>query len=469
MSLPPRRHLCGRFTQIVCAVAFVLGLTAPLAAESTELTLPEARRIALAASQRGDHASALPMVQALLEQNPRDSTALLALGTAKLSMGEIAAAYRAGRLSFRYADTRTGRYEAARLAAVSSLAGDHNLRTRFWLRRAGDTAPDALSRARVIRNYRALQAQSPWRSRFDFSVSPSDNVNGGSDSAFNIIDGVPVIGILSGSARALPGVIAQAHGALSYRLSESATRRTLLTAALTVKKVHMDDPPVATLPGETPLTDADLGASFLRLGLAQTLVQGRGKRIWDLDLGLAQSWQGGDAHYHAVSVAAGVRQAIGKRASLSASARIEQRGYASGADDTILGFGAGLALKATKNDLLTAALQLRNSDGVTPVLASRAVSGTLGYELGQPLGPVQLSGSLGGSYVDYPDYTLGFLPVPGGRQDSTVFAQIDMTFHKLQYAGFSPSLRVRQSRTKSNVSRFTGSELAISFGLESKF
>ncbi|MEE4348327.1 MAG: hypothetical protein V2I53_16140, partial [Paracoccaceae bacterium] len=85
------------------------------------------------------------------------------------------------------------------------------------------------------------------------------------------------------------------------------------------------------------------------------------------------------------------------------------------------------------------------------------------------VGPARLSFALGAARSDFPDYAVGFILVPGGRQDETIFGSVEMLFEAFDYAGFVPSMTVRAQKTRSNVSRFDASEIAVSFGVRSRF
>lgn len=432
---------------------------------------PEARKIAVEASLRGQNALAVALARQLLKADPQDSAALLALATTRLSAGDAAGAYRLGRLSFRAAEGKALHHEAARVTALAALAQDQTLRTRFWLRRAADTAPDPVSRAKVMRNYRLLQMKSPWRTRFNFSVSPSDNVNGGSDSPYNLIEGVPIVGVLSPAARALPGIVAEASANLSYRLSQDAAQQTVLTGAVAVRRVHLDAnaqgaplPPPFDTP---PLTNADLATSSAQIGLAHMRRAQDSALTQSYDVNFTQVWQGGARVYHGVGAAVDLRLALDPSKAISGSLGLEHRTYANGRAARIATMGAGITLILPDKGRLRVEGQMRHADG--PTFTSRSASGQISYALGRPVKTVQVSTSVGGSYVDHPSYAVGFIAVPGGRQDKSLFAQIDATFTAAEYAGFSPTLRLRQSRTDSNVSRFGGSELALSVGFESRF
>lgn len=69
----------------------------------------------------------------------------------------------------------------------------------------------------------------------------------------------------------------------------------------------------------------------------------------------------------------------------------------------------------------------------------------------------------------YNGYTLASFVVPGGRSDTTGYAEVQLQFNEISYAGFAPQLRLRHQRTQSNVSRFEANETSVVLGLASKF
>jgi len=59
--------------------------------------------------------------------------------------------------------------------------------------------------------------------------------------------------------------------------------------------------------------------------------------------------------------------------------------------------------------------------------------------------------------------------VTGGRQDTMVFANADIGFPDISYAGFTPGLRIDVSRTDSNVSRFDRTTVSAGLTISSQF
>jgi hypothetical protein len=95
-------------------------------------------------------------------------------------------------------------------------------------------------------------------------------------------------------------------------------------------------------------------------------------------------------------------------------------------------------------------------------------SAYLNYQPAQRLGPAKLSLTVGAGIIDYPRYNL-FVPVLGGREDTSIFGALTLQFDKLDYAGFSPAVTVRARKSNSNISRFDTSELTLSIGIKSNF
>jgi hypothetical protein len=96
------------------------------------------------------------------------------------------------------------------------------------------------------------------------------------------------------------------------------------------------------------------------------------------------------------------------------------------------------------------------------------------YSWAEPIGPVSLSAGAGISLRNFPDFqefTLasGFAPIDGGRNDSTVSANLNIGFPQVSYAGFSPGLRIDASRTRSNVSRYDRTTFSASLTISSSF
>jgi hypothetical protein len=460
-ALRPRhiRHLlrAGAFLS-------ALGLAGIGAATPANLTLAQADALAAQALGAGQPRLAYDLSKGLLQADRRNPRAhyyqALALSQAKA----YGAAEKKAALAYWHAKTDEQRFQAANLAAQLSFADDRLTGSQFWLRRAVDHAPDEVARAQTVTAFQNVRARNPLRFDFRFSTTPSDNVNNGANSPLNVIDGVPVVGTLSPSAQALSGFVTTAQAALSYRLSKSETQETRLRGRVNARRVDISDP----VPG---LSGDDLSSTVLELGLSQYLRGTSEAVIWKFDLDGGRVWYGGDPLYDFARVGATRHQRLGARLQLSFGASFEDQLYESprGADSTVaIGF-AGLGVNLTGGGQIGFQVQYRDTDSNGVNRASDQWTGIASYQMGRALGPANLEFSLGISQLDYSSYQVGFIVVPGGRDDTSVFGGVTATFNDWGYMGFVPTLSVTTERSESNISRFDVEETSITLGIRSEF
>lgn len=436
------------------------------AADPLSFDLPRARVLAIRAAMAGQSDVALSLSSQLLERDPFDPAALLAEATARLSRGETDIAYRSGRLAFRHAEDKGVKFQAARVAAVAAAAEDRVLPTQFWLRRAGDVAPNRVERRRVERQYRILQSHNPWRYRFDASVMPSDNVNGGADTPYNIIEGVPLVGLLSADAQALSGWVAQTNVDVSYRLRATADSRTQLTAGFYTKRAWLSDEARAAAPDFDAGT---LSATTLSFGVDHRRALSDTGTVLGMSAGLRRNWQAGETLHWGTALGMNLRHPLGKRLSFNGNLQREDRFYGSGTQGYVNSAGLGLSWRMTNGARLHGTLSLTETKAERSFYDSHSVFGRLTYQFARPVATLDLAASIGGGVARYPDYSFVLFGHTDGRRDETVFFDIDARLTELEYAGFSPTVRLRRQRTTSTMTRYSTSEWALKLGVESNF
>ncbi|MDJ0639787.1 MAG: surface lipoprotein assembly modifier [Paracoccaceae bacterium] len=460
------RRLKGLARGLSLALGCFLAAPAATLAEPRTLTLEETQVLAFRSAMAGDVQLAAPLAAILLENDPQDEYGLLTMSALYLGAGDDRQSFRNARLAFRHADDPELKFHAARMSAISAMAGNRTIPTQFWLRRAGDLAPSEAHRARVEQNYQVFQAQNPWRWRFDTSVEPSSNVNGGSESPYNIIDGVPLVGVLSSDAQALSGWIGQSRLSLAYRLRREDRSQTDVTGSAYIKRVRLSDEARAAAPG---FSESDLSAEEFTVGLRHFIALQKPGRVLQFGGKITHYRQALDPSFNALTASATYVTPLTERLRFSGHLELEARDYHSGDYGDAGRASVGLSYELGNGDRLSGSLYV--SDTMSPIffLHNQAAYAKVTYQFGKPIMDVRVAASIGASYTDYPNYALGFIVVPGGRQDEGLFADLDLTFEAIEYAGFSPSLRIRHQRTESNVSRFTTSEWAVSVGLQSNF
>ncbi|MFN3210611.1 MAG: hypothetical protein ACE369_16730 [Roseovarius sp.] len=162
----------------------------------------------------------------------------------------------------------------------------------------------------TIKVFRTVRARNPLNVQLKFSITPSDNVNNGANSPYNIIDGVPVVGDLSPSAQAIKGVVMTTDVSGSYRVSQSERHMTRVTGRATARQVMFNNP----VPG---LSGSDLASTRAELGLSHAMTGASKRGQWEFDLTGGRTWYGGSPLYDFARLGVTRHQALGERTRLS--------------------------------------------------------------------------------------------------------------------------------------------------------
>lgn len=428
------------------------------------LTLEQADAMAQAALAGGQPRLAYNLSKGLLKADQGNERAHYYQAVALAQADAYGAASRSAARAYRHAKSDGQRYQAANLAARLSFADDRPTGSQFWLRRAVDHAPDEVSRAETIRAFQRVRRHNPLGFDLRFSVMPSDNVNNGATSPLNVIDGVPVVGTLSPDAQALSGVITTAQLSASYRLAAAEGRETRLRGRFNTRQVGLSDK-VAGVSG------SDFSSSLAEFGISRYLSGDSDSVTWRFDLDAGRVWYAGDPLYDFARLGVQRHQRLGDNLSLSLGATLEEQNDEAGrgADSTVASGFAGLGWSLGNGGHLGVRVQYRDTESDGTNRAFDQWSGFATYRMGRPLGPAELEFSVGVSRLDFSRYQVGFINVPGGREDESVFAGITATFKDVSYMGFVPTVSVTTERSRSNISRFDVDETSLSLGIRSEF
>ena len=136
--------------------------------------------------------------------------------------------------------------KSSRLVATAAVAADRPVVARYWLRHAAATAPDASRRAAALTALDQLRAATRWSLRLNLGIQPSSNVNAGAASRFNEIEGIPIVGVLSEDAMALPGTIGTLDARLGYRLNVDPKNRTEVSLRFDLRAVELRGAPTVS-------------------------------------------------------------------------------------------------------------------------------------------------------------------------------------------------------------------------------
>lgn len=448
--------------------ALLLALPVPPAPGQTlNLSLNEARVLARDAYRNGNYELAHQLAQGLLQARPDDTAALVIVAASAPLLGDAKAGREAGAKAWAEAEEPVLRHEAALYTARANMMDGRYTLSQFWLRRAYETADTPDKRAQIAQDFRKLRALSPWTTRLRFSVTPSSNVNGGSESDLLVIDDFEGVGVLSGDAQALSGTTTALQGEIGYKISRSSTHETVLGFSGYRTFNTLSDEARDKAP-DAKGSDFDYGVA--ELSLDHRMKPPRLPLPDSYEAAAGHIWYGGEAYEKYVRLGTGRSFELPGEIRARLSFEGEKHWPTDGAQPRIgaearLAFSRGLATGARVR--LALGLGEVDSDRINSDRTEWEVE--LGYDHGKPVGPALFSAHLGYKERSYPSYFVGFWDIPGGRDDTVVSAGLDIRFHEMDYMGFNPVLSLEGQRSMSNISRFDSDTLSLSVGFESSF
>lgn len=461
-----------------CAISLTrnLFLTAALcltvqarADDAITLTLPQVRELAVLAVNDGNPALALRMARGLLKADPRDPLAHYVIATAHSQTKRYRAGRHAAARAFRFARTDGDRLRSGQLAARLAYLEGRPTTAQLWLRRTANYTTDAASDARLARDYQALRAQNPLSFSIRTGFRRTSNLNNGSSGIYNVIDGV-IAPDYPFATQALSGTVGTLDTTARYRLGASRTRQTSVAGRLFVQRVSLSDSARAINPFAR---SSDYGSTYAELSLNHAFAVGppekRGSAAVDFALG--ESWYGGQRSFRLARLTGERSWRLGPDRQVQVSASGEKRFDArtSVNDARIVGLNLSYGAKGPGGDQFGLVLALRDTDAASANGTYRTASMRASYGRARGIGPVKLSAAMGLEYARYPRFRLSGQIGPTARSDHGYYGEISLFFHKIDYAGFAPSLRLRAGRRSSNFSQYTSEEVSLSVGIQSKF
>jgi hypothetical protein len=463
----------GRITDLYATLmrglaAWVLAAWAvwhPMAGQAQQntviLTQDNAVGLAQQAVLSGDLSLGYAIARRLVEVDPHNARALLIIAATAPSLGLASEGRQAGRAAWRLTGDRTLRYEIARHTAKAALSDGNILATQFWLRRAADVATTPDDYDQTASDIRAIRDAQRLRYAVDVSISPSDNLNNGARGGLLTIDDWFTVGPLTADAQALSGVRGVGQAQLTYALGTAGRTVVGLRGYGTVNRLTRASQDAV----EGLLTGSDLNIVQLEAMITHELRLPGGDWPVLMTLAAGDTWAGGqDVGQHVrLEAVTPLSRNDPIRLTLSAEAQSPGRNatYALAAS-----FGGQQSLGA---GTLLWQFGLRYTQAPRVNQSFSQISSEIGYAFGKPLGPVTLSVRAGGALRDYPEYSLVFASVTGGRQDYTTVVGIDAVFQDISLLGYTPRLSLTATSTDSNISRFATQEIGVTFGIQSKF
>ncbi len=467
-----RKHRIGSRIRVAIVLA-ALSVSSPAFSQSgerVELGLDQARAVAIQALNNGDPGLAIQLAKGLLKANPKDAQAYFILASGYSQLRDPDLARRAAGYAYRYSPAGPDRFQAAQLAAKMAFDGERYSLSQLWLRRTAIHAPSEKAEQAVARDYKLLRRINPWSLSLRGDIRPSDNVNNGSDTSRNIIDGVPDGGVINPSDRALSGFLASVDFAPSYRLRFSENSTTRVAARLYVERVSLSSEAKRLAP---EATGSDYGSTYGELSLAHTFAVGPRDRAGTatVELAYGDSWYGKERNYSFARLEGERSWSLtgADRFTIRASAETRFNARYQTNDGHVLGIGAQYGRLLANGNRLNLSLALRDTEATSMNGTYATASMRASYTLGRAIGPARLSMGLVLGYSNYDKYRASLSIPATERTDKSVYGDLTLIFDRYDYAGFVPTLRLRTGRKDSNFSRFSSREFSISLGVGSKF
>lgn len=467
-------YLHSGLGRVGITLILIASLVGHARAQSVDLPIAQVQAAAVAAVEAGDDAVATDLATRLLSKNPRDSLAHFVMAVTAMRAGETIPARQSARLAFRFGTSDQQRFQTAMIGADIADRTGRPVALRYWLRQAADHAPTPAMQGAATRALADVRDRSPWEASLRLSIAPSTNVNGGSASPFNIVDGVPLDGVIDGDGQAMSGWVGSIQGRVAYRLSRSAQGETLVTARVALQRVALSD---AARRQSVLLKGADLADSSLTIGIKRRAQAASGKATTEFGLSFGRGVTGTGAKRDLMSFDLTRTMRVSDTARLTLGFTVDATNPAAAGRATTRRYGGqlGYSVRRSNGDRLQLDLSLlltdprggEERDRVTK--QNRGWVLRVGWQKANPIGPFSMAGSIGASALDYPDFRQGFIPVPGGRQDVSAFGELTLGLDQVSWAGFAPAMTIRARKTTSNVSSYTSDEVSVGFGINSQF
>ena len=441
--------------------------------QSIELSVSDTRVIATRALRVGEFEIARQLAMGLLQADIKDPFAYGVLTAAHARLENPKLARAAARLSYKYSEGKENSFAAARTAGHLAFQQKRYTAAQIWLRRAAFHTPNENSEQALARDFGRVRATNPFHFNLRVSLSPSDNVNNGTDSIDNLVNGLPQVGFIGAASRALSGTVGTADLRLRYTLREDQTSRTQLNARFFTRQVALSSEArqlLASDPFSAQLDNSDFASTYADIGVLHSFSLGKPGKTASVSGNIGGTWSGGNQSYSFGRVGFSPSFKLNDKTRLTLHAGLEQRWYETNTsnDQTQIRLAANLRRNLKNGDHLSFGISLQDVSSDGRNIANESAVANVNYAFGKQIGPLKLSAGLSVGYTRFSTFSLT-APVAGGRADTSVYGDVTMVFNELHPAGFVPSVQLRTGQRRSNISRYTTDELSVSLGIQSKF
>ena len=345
---------------------------------------------------------------------------------------------------------------------TTNVRGDYHGRAAWWLRRAANFAGSSEDADAIAAEFQTIRDQNPLSLQFGLSVAPSSNINGGTEDSTFFLGDLELV--FNPSSRALSGVEYAADFEASYRLSETSDQMTWAGLYLFGRTYSLSAASQASLPD---VSGSDYALAMVEASLSHRRAVFEGLSPTIVSLHFGQVWYGGAPlwRYNRVSLSQDIP--LGQVASGLVQVSVEdQTGLTVDQPDTqVYDFQEVYSRRLSNGDIARLRLhsRLNQVDFATNTYTDHSVS--FDYDLAKPVLGSRLAISVGVGAKTYDEFSLSL----DGRRDRYATVSAIGVFEQVSYLGFSPSWSLSATRTQSNVTRYSTTEVTGRLGIKSSF
>ena len=450
------------FQHIVLCIILGSYAVSGLQAATIDATMNGDRRAAETALATGDPSLSIRLAQTILKMNANDYQALLIVSLASTQLGQHQAAATAARKAFHATSDGGQKFQAARITGAAYFNASQFTRAEWWLRRAANYAQSEIDLTLAKQEFNQIRQRNPLSVNLSFSVTPSNNINGGSEDEFFSLD--EYVFQFRPDARALSGIEYSGDVDLTYRISQSPIQITSVGTYLFGRTYSLSSASQATVP--------DVSGSDYSLTLAEASVKHRrflieGFGPTGVSAHVGQIWYGGDPLWRYQRLALSQDFVVDQKSSATISTFVEKQDALDGIqpDTKVYDLQGVYAHRLQNQDVMKVSLGYRYNDADQETYTFKDYRTSLTYNFEQPILNSRFSVSISGGHKRFDQFSLAL----DGRRDKYVSVGATAILEKISYWGFSPSISVSATKTNSSVSRFSNTQFQSKFGIRSNF
>lgn len=455
----------------VCVAASITSTPAQAqdAGQTVNLTPSQLRNLAANTLQDGNAAGAATAAEFLLNRFPDDATTLLIRAEAAVLLGDFESTKIFARRAFWNATSNAQRFSAARLTALGHAQLTEDNLAMIWLRVARQNAPTEAASEVVAREFQAIRQRNPLSVNLRFGITPSTNINGGSE---NEVADLAIFGQLlpfnlSEDAQALSGWEYSTNLNLRYRVRADDTSATFLNFGLSGRTYSLTEGSLDRARESDPdIKGSDFSDATVSFGVTHRFVLAPDANVTDVSLSYARTFQQDDNERRFVTASISHAFDVGQNDRLRLSSFFQRQERIENGDEA-----QAFDLAATYITNVEGIGQFSFGIGARDNLAedpaedfdSRRVN--IGFSPGNAFQGVNF-----GFSASYEERDFENVPIIGGpRNDEITSFGVRAVFSEVELFGFRPVVTFDRTRQESNSNLFDRNFTTVGFDIVSSF